>query len=106
MDKDEGGAGLFKKLLKIFLIFMLALLPFKSMFHPFNERAFVYCAGTYSLASFVWLDLAGFVIYFGDPAGRTEAILSLDSYRRGCISILERQPILNFLPYIDEDGIH
>ncbi len=106
MDKEDGGSGIFTKTLKFVLIFMLAFLPFKSMFHPFAERPFVYCAGTYTLASFVVLDLLGFVIYFNDPSGKTKMILELDGYRQSCVKALESQRILNFLPFIDEDGIH
>lgn len=101
MAENDESKSLFQSVFKGILIVVLILLPLKVAFHPHNERPEVVCGTVFGIADFLWIDIAGTLIFMTDAAAKVSASTTLISKRDQCKNFFTRTKYLNTIPKLD-----
>jgi len=97
-----GGAGVIKTVAKGVLV-LLVLLAIKVAFHPKPERPEVVCGTIHGIADFLYIDIAGVLVFYGSPSSKASAVNTLSFWRNSCKAYLTRSKLLN--GYIDLSNV-
>ena len=100
-NNEESGFSIATMVIKWAAILLLVLLPLKMTFHPYEERPEVFCSTTLSVLDFLWIDVAGVIIFKDDPIGKLDAIMTVTDYRKSCKLHFKNSKQLNLLPLLD-----